>query len=374
MGFGFAVALIAPALGTSLATVERPALPAEVVLSFALMGLATQSLLSGYRKGGLTGSFLGIAWICCLWFVLNGGPTPQQRPLLPDATENFRLVVTWGKGNWDDEKQGGTGALRHMRTKPRRVVAEASPYFEFGGSYSQWWPAIVPADAPARVDGLGDVEFVPVAERFIRTRQIGPLDSARFGLSHTSARGLETRTTRFGLTTSGRLRFRRDTGAVGPTWSMRSLENPRRVEIRTLEPNAKGATFDPATNRLKPINAMPVFPSALWPIGTGVRVMVIANEPKSECVLRAKPSSERALSATSTCQLTCLQIGDRGPTRSDALRQRIQVDREEVLHVRPQDPLRPASRRPGSPRSTRRSWSLGQNCSGPLRQADGLPP
>ena len=285
VGFGFAVALIAPALGTSLATVERPPLPAEVVLSLALIGLATGSLLSGYRKGGLTGSFLGIAWICCLWFVLNGGPTPRQQPLLADATENFRLVVTWGKDNWDDGKQGWYGALRHMRTKPRRVVADASPYVDFGSSYSQWWPAIVPADAPARVDGLGGVEFVPVAERFIRTRQIGPLDPARLGSEHVGPGFGDADYTIRTYDLLGRLRFDETPGRSGPTWSMRSLENPRRVEIRTLEPNAKAATFDPATNRLKPINAMPVFPSAFWPIGAGVRVVAIANEPKSECVL-----------------------------------------------------------------------------------------
>ena len=65
---------------------------------------------------------------------------------------------------------------------------------------------------------------------------------------------------------------------------MRSLENPRRVEMRTIEA-ARGATFDPATKRLNVTHAATGFLEVLWPIGAGVRVTWILNDARSECVL-----------------------------------------------------------------------------------------
>ena len=286
VGFGFTVALSVPALGTSPAYSAQPAIPADVILSLALIGLAVGSLVSGYRKGGLARSFLGIAWICSLWFILNGGPTPRPEELAADATESFRVVVAWGADPWDDDKQGWYGALHHVRTKPRRVVAEVPSYFGHrGGAFEPWWPAIVPADAPARIDGLGDVELVPSLGPFESTRRIGPLDSTRLGSAHIGPGFGDVEYTVRTYDLLGRLRFDETPGRSDSTWSMRSLQNPRRVEIRTLGPGAKGATFDPATNRLKLISAMTDALSAFWPIGAGVRVMWILNDARSECVL-----------------------------------------------------------------------------------------
>lgn len=285
VGFGFAGALSLPLLGRSLASVEQPLIPTDVALSLALVSLAVGSVVSGYRKGGLPWGFLGIAWLCCLWFVLNGGPTPRQQPEAADASERFRVDVTWGSGWWGDDQPGWYGTLRHVRTKPRRVVAETPSYLGHrGGSFESWWPAIVPADAPARIDGLGDVEIVSSPDLFGRARPVGPLNEARLDSTHVGAGFADVFYTVRTYDLLGRLRFDETPSKSGPTWSMRSLENPRRVEMRTIEA-ARGATFDAATKRLNVTHAATGFLEVLWPIGAGVRVTWILNDARSECVL-----------------------------------------------------------------------------------------